>query len=534
MLAHLFLSSALMVAACDKGDDSASATEADADTDSDSDTDADTDSDTDTDNPLDADDDGYETDVDCDDGDGTVNPGASEICGDGKDDNCNGAADGCNWSGDHPLEGITLSTDEHDAALGYATAVCDANGDGQADLVISAANSNGYAGAIYVFYGPVVADRTVDEADYTLEGRAPMFAGAWLDCRGDIDGDGAADLIIGEPGDLSFGSGKSFPGTVYLVPGGGTGTASLDDEASSAWTGIYENDYLGYGVVVLDESGDGTDDIAVSALGTGKEPTNYGATYIIDGPTTGTQSIDAATASFTGTGANYQQPPDIGNAGDLDGDGADDLALGGTGSGYGASVIIFQGPLTGVVTGNDADIRIDDTIAGLGWLPASMGHADVNMDGRDDFFVGNYAWDDYDHRGAAYVFFGNIAAERTVLDADLRLYGNKDDEEASTAIVSPGDIDLDGMDDLVIGAGNAGAGLSGSGGAYLFYGAPAGVYNLGKDAQAAWWADISKAHAGVALAVGDVTGDRVTDIAISVPFSDADQSSVILVPVFNL
>jgi hypothetical protein len=187
------------------------------------------------------------------------------------------------------------------------------------------------------------------------------------------------------------------------------------------------------------------------------------------------------------------------------------------------------------VAPNDADIRIADTILGFGWLPTSMGHTDVDMDGRDDFFIGNYAWDDYDHRGASYVFFGNIASETTVLEADLRLYGDEGYEESSSAIASPGDIDLDGMNDLVIGASNAGGGVGGGGhgGAYLFYGAPAGVYQLGTDAQAAWWAT-SSGYAGTELAVGDVTGDRVTDIAVSYILSGGKQGSVILVPAFNL
>jgi hypothetical protein len=96
---------------------------------------------------TDVDGDGYDASVDCNDRERDVHPGTTETCGNGVDDNCNGTADGCDWSGDVVLDGTELTTTEDGSAIGSTVAVCDANGDGVGDVVVGAPGYHNYAGA---------------------------------------------------------------------------------------------------------------------------------------------------------------------------------------------------------------------------------------------------------------------------------------------------------------------------------------------------------------------------------------------------
>ena len=134
---------------------------------------------------TDVDGDGYGATVDCDDNDVEVHPGATETCGNGRDDNCNGTSDGCDWSGENVLEGTELTTTNDYSQLGTALSVCDANGDGVDDVIVSAPGNVDDAGVVYVFYGPIDDDRDAKDADYALMGAGPsLYTGFTVDCRG--------------------------------------------------------------------------------------------------------------------------------------------------------------------------------------------------------------------------------------------------------------------------------------------------------------------------------------------------------------
>jgi hypothetical protein len=515
----------------DTDTDADSDTDTDADTDTD--TDADSDTDTDTDTGMDGDKDGFGTGLDCDDTDPAVNPDASEVCGNGQDDDCDGTSDGCDWAGAAHLEGIEISSDETGAGAGHEVEVCDANGDGQQDVVISAfgaAVSGGSSGAVYVFYGPVTMDHDVADADYTLGGSGPnQYAGAALACGGDVDGDGADDLIVTEIEGLT-----EVPGSVYLVPGGGMGAANVDDEAIGHWTGEYESDMLGADAAVLDIDGDGTADFASAAEhGTTDEVTANGATYLWKGPVTGTDTADVASVRIYGesTDGLYAH---LASAGDLDGDGADELVVQGR-SGESSSahgVFLFKGPLSGGMSKSDADAEIDDGLQqGFGAWSEGVAHADLDGDGTDDLLVSNILDDFY--TGAVYAWFGDIASDTSTALADAKIYGRGEDELTGSAVGAVGDVDGDGGTDLVIGASYASTGGKHPGTVYLMYGPFAGTMDVGTDAQAEWSSYATNAAAGSDIGVGDVTGDGVTDFVVAAPGDGAAEGSIVILSAWD-
>ncbi len=309
--------------------------------------------------------------------------------------------------------------------------------------------------------------------------------GAALSLLADIDGDGVAELLVGAPRS-DFGAGNG--GSCYVLSGAG-GTQLMRIDGSS------QGERLGQAVAGLgDLDGDGTPDLLVGAPFHAGAAFLAGAAFVRSGSTGGVLQTVLGQDSFGLLGMA------VANAGDVNGDGTDDYLVGspaedsnGTDSG---GLYLFSGA-TGIElahpTGDAGGDQLGTSLCGLG---------DLDGDGLADFASGA-PFDDNNGADSGAVRAWSGATGAVLFTAD----GASAGDHFGSAIAGLGDVDGDGKGDLAVGApsdGSAGpdAGsvrvLSGATGLELFaiLGSPG--QTLGSSVAAA----------------GDVDGDGVPDLIL--------------------
>ncbi|MEH1940860.1 MAG: hypothetical protein V7L01_11665 [Nostoc sp.] len=442
----------------------------------------------------------------------------------------------------------------------------DINGDGIDDLIIGAdgADPNGdNSGQSYVVFGSKKSfaaqfylSTLNGTSGFAINGINPNdFSGNSISSAGDINGDGIDDLIIGANGaspngDSSgqsyvvFGSKKSFAAQFNL--------STLNGTSGFAINGINEYDSLGISVSSAgDINGDGVDDLIIGAPFSSPNGTSSGQSYVVFGSKTPfAAQLNLSTLNGTsGFAINGINPDDhsgnsVSSAGDINGDGVDDLIIGApnaspNGISSGQSYVVFgskksfaaqlnlstlNGTSGFTINGINPDDRSGNSVSSAG---------DINGDGVDDLIIAApNASPNGTSSGQSYVVFGS----KTPFAAQFNLSTlngnngfvingfNKGDGLFNNSVSSAGDINGDGIDDLIIAAPNASPNGTNSGQSYVVFGSKEGFaaqLNLstfnGTNGFAINGIN-SDDRSGYSLgSAGDINGDGIDDLIIGTP-----------------
>jgi hypothetical protein len=413
---------------------------------------------------------------DCDDTSSAVRPGAVETCN-FVDDDCNGA-DYLGGISDLTDPWLRLSGERSGAQLGSALAfVPDMNGDGMDEILAGAPRSSlggNEAGTVYLRFGrPDGADH--DLAEVLADGsrrydarivceRVGSRCGAAL-TAGDFDGDGIGDIAIGAEGMARPGLGQ---GAVFVWYGPVSG--ELDPEAADAvFSGEVGGDNAGGALDAADLDGDGADDLLIGAAIADAGGTRRGRAYLMYGGARWTDlRLDAADAHLDGELDREGLGNAVAFAGDLDGDGFGDLAVGAPTSGAleRGRVLVVAGTGTrhaGAMTPSAA-WSADDTAQRAGSDLAGLG--DVDGDGRDDLAVGS-------RRNDAWIVYGAGFADSTFDDLRVTQIAGRVGEFIGQRVSGAGDVNGDGFADFVFGGAASDDNGIDAGAAYLLYGGDA-------------------------------------------------------------
>lgn len=257
-----------------------------------------------------------------------------------------GAGAGTGELGLGAADAVLAGVENKDRAGIAVAGLDDVDGDGLGDLVVGASKGSPTGvetGAVYLLLGGG-STGSLGDADVTVVGVADGdLAGAAVADAGDVDGDGASDLIVGAPGASGDVAGT---GAAYVVSGGALASASGPlglDMAAVSLLGTTDGDGAGVSVAGdADADGDGLSDLAVGAAGVDGEESSQGAAWLLKSGGTlagvaGAFSLSGADAIFLGHDEADEAGNPVSFAPDLDGDGLDDLMVGASGADGAAS-----------------------------------------------------------------------------------------------------------------------------------------------------------------------------------------------------
>jgi len=360
----------------------------------------------------------------------------------------------------------------------------------------------------------------------------------------DINGDGLSDVAIGAPDDNE--AGQPDAGVVNVLYGSADGLGSKGNQLWHQGTpgvagGPGANDRFGTAVACGDFDGDGFSDVAVGAPG---NSAGRGEVNVLYGTASGLSA--AGDQRWTQDSPDVQgvmQPGDEFGAalvaGNFDGDGFDDLAIGAPGEDLNAvdagAVHVLYGSGRGLdAAGNQLWTQDRSDLAGVGNTGDAFGSAltagDFDGNRRDDLAVG-VPFEDIKtvtDMGAVNVIYGTGSGLRAAGNkmwhqnkANIKGAGQAGDQFGSA--LAAGDFDSDNREDLAVGVPLEDiAGVTNTGAVNVLYGTGSGLAAAGNQM---WKQDSAKIigvgkpndNFGAALATGDFNGDRDDDLAVGVP-----------------
>lgn len=312
----------------------------------------------------------------------------------------------------------------------------DVNGDGNEDFLIGTFHNreNGYdAGAAYLILGDETniwgLKKKLREADARFLGKYEYDAfGYYVSGNGDVNGDGYDDFVIGAPAGNELGGAN--PGYAFLFLGNRSADWGYEcvarDQADASFVGRYGYDHLGQSVAIVgDINRDGYDDFIIGAPLNDDGATESGKVYLILGKSSGWHrnvDIELADASFLTTYYKSWAGYTVSTAGDMNGDGFADFLIGSPHHEFtgGRIYLIFGKSI--IDYGVNFDLDKADVIF-EGEMPGDKAGwslacaGDVNNDGLSDILIGAYANDRNGvQSGKVYLILGRITEWHPVVN----------------------------------------------------------------------------------------------------------------------
>lgn len=434
--------------------------------------------------------------------------------------------------------------------FGASVAHGDFNGDGFTDLAVgSPSRSNGpsspRSGEVRIYFGPL-SGTSLLQPDVTLPGGMANAEFGYALAVLDMDNDGFDDLAIGAPGNESS---HARSGAVFIYRGASSGVSPAPQITIQ---GTQSGERLGHAVRHLgDVNSDGYADLVIGAplfddgfVDAGRAVVLLGRPMV--GPTTLSAHVAAWSASGGETGARFGWA--LAGTRDVNDDGFTDLVVGAPGSDRGGAndggaVYVWYGKAPGApATSGPTGFGASGTPANAGWTFASdqegeqLGHAvdfvgDLDGDGFSELAAGAPY-----HRGPAHnagrvaLWYGSRVGFSKA-GPDAVLVGTQLEEKFGMSVASGGDVNADGIADLLIGAPFHDTGVGGNEGAvYLWYGRR-GNRLIATNSRPADWIGVEPTLVGLGSVVtggADLDADGLGDVIAGAP-SHQDGRGTVLV-----
>ena len=291
----------------------------------------------------------------------------------------------------------------------------------------------------------------------------------------------------------------------YLVASPGADRVQVFSGASGAqlfeMTGEVSGDSFGSSAAfVPDLDGDGHPEILIGAQYHSSFVTHGGRAYLYSGATG--QLLATRSSQHFGARFGYS----VGSAGDIDGDGTHDIMVGAPyevipAMGFVGAVFVFSGESMAPILalyGENADDLFGCTLTQIG---------DANGDGKDDVVIGA-RWNDQNGNNAGKIYFYSGLSG---IPYRLR-WGENGGDQFGSALSNGGDINGDGVLDVIVGAMQHDAfGIGNPGRAYAYSGFDGALLHV-------WNGTLQQERLGAAVAItDDLDGDGLNDVLISAP-----------------